>query len=50
MFGIPYIQAPGEAEALGSHMCITNEFKALLTEDTDVLAYGIPIFISEYRE
>lgn len=45
-FGIPYIQAPGEAEALASYLYSSNKIKAVLTEDTDVLAYGTGIFLS----
>jgi len=44
--GIPFIQADGEAEALCSILCIENKVDAVLTEDTDVLAYGSPVFLS----
>ncbi len=45
-FGVPYIQAPGEAEALGVYLCSNGSSDAILTEDTDVLAYGANSFIS----
>ena len=48
-FGIPYIQAPVEAEALASFMIKNNQGKAILTEDTDILAYGVNIFISGFK-
>lgn len=47
LFGVPYIQAPGEAEALGAYMSSIGKVKAVLTEDTDVLAYGTSIYLSD---
>lgn len=44
---IPYHQAPGEAENFGSHLCIYDKVDAVLSEDTDVLAYGTPIFLTK---
>ena len=38
--GIPYVQAPNEAEAYCSFMCMHGQADAVLTEDTDVLCYG----------
>lgn len=46
-FGVPVIQAPGEAEALGSYKCRYGDCVAILTEDTDVLTYNVPIFLSD---
>lgn len=46
LFGVSFIQAPGEAEALCAYMSSKGKIKAVLTEDTDVLAYGVPIFLS----
>lgn len=43
--GIPVIQAPGEAEAYGAYMCVHGFLDAVMTEDTDVLAYGCPMLI-----
>lgn len=45
-FGVPLTQAPGEAEALGSYKCRHGDCAAILTEDTDVLTYNAPIFLS----
>lgn len=42
MMGLPTFQADGEAEALCAYMCIHGYVDAVLTEDTDVLAYGTP--------
>lgn len=42
---IPCIVAKHEAEALCSQLCISKKVDAVLTEDTDVLAYGTPCFI-----
>jgi len=43
---VPWIHAPGEAELLASDLCIQNKVCAVLTEDTDVLAYGAPVLLS----
>ena len=44
---VPWIQAPGEAETLCSYLCVCGEVDAVLSEDTDVLAYGSPIFLNK---
>ena len=44
---IPYIDSDIEAEGLCSSLCIENKVDAVLSEDTDVLAYGSPIFLSK---
>lgn len=41
------IQAPAEAEALGSWLCVYNIVDAIMTEDTDVLAYATPKFLNK---
>jgi len=46
MLGIPLFQADGEAEALCSYMAVHNYVDAVLTEDTDVWAYGTPWMIA----
>lgn len=43
--GITYIQAEGEAEALCSYLCHIKETRAVFTEDTDVLAYGVEYYV-----
>lgn len=40
--GIAYMEAPGEAEGLCSELAVHHRVDAVLTEDTDVMAYGIP--------
>ncbi len=42
MMGLPAFQADGEAEALCAYMAIHGYVDAVLTEDSDVLAYGTP--------
>lgn len=42
---IPTFQAIGEAEATCSWLCESGYVAAVLTEDTDVLAYGCPVFL-----
>jgi 5'-3' exonuclease len=44
---IPYFQAPSEAEGMCSWLCKKSLVEAVLTEDTDVLAYGANKFISK---
>jgi 5'-3' exonuclease len=44
---IPYIQAPHEAENFCSHLSIYEKVDYVLSEDTDVLAYGTPFFLTK---
>lgn len=46
MMGIPTFQADGEAEALCAYLAIHEYVDAVLTEDTDVLAYGTPWMVA----
>jgi hypothetical protein len=43
---IPYTYAPLEAETVCSDLCIRGCVDAVLSEDTDVFAYGTPLVIS----
>jgi len=43
---IPYFDAPLEAETTCSDLCKSGLVDAVLSEDTDVLAYGCPSFLS----
>ena len=47
MLQIPYIKATAEAEAYSSYLCIHGKVDAVLSEDTDVLAYGSPVFLTK---
>ena len=47
LMGFPYFQAEGEAEALCAGMCHLGLVDAVLTEDTDVLAYGAPFLLAK---
>jgi 5'-3' exonuclease len=47
MMDIPYMKAISEAEAYSSYMCIHGKVDAVLSEDTDVLAYGAPFFLTK---
>ena len=44
--GIPYINAPMEGETLCSHLCYLGKVDAVLSDDTDVLAYGAPYLLT----
>lgn len=46
MMGLCAIRAEGEAEGLCSYLAILGHVDAVLTEDTDVLAYGTPKFFA----
>ena len=45
--GFSHFQADGEAETLCSAMCSLGMVDAVLSEDTDVLAYGSPFLMSK---
>lgn len=45
--GVPYFMAPVEAETMASDLCKRGIVDAVLTEDTDVLAYGANVFLSK---
>lgn len=44
---VPYFDAPLEAETTCSDLCKQGIVEAVLSEDTDVLAYAAPIFLSK---
>lgn len=44
---VPYLTAIGEAEKMCAKLSIDNLVDAVLSEDTDVLAYGAPNFMSK---
>jgi flap endonuclease-1 len=48
--GITSIQAPGEAEAFGAYMSVHNLLDGMITDDTDVLAYGCNYYRVSLRE
>lgn len=43
---VPYYTAPWEAEKMCSKLCIDGKVSAVLSEDTDVLAYGATTFLT----
>lgn len=47
---VPYYNSPLEAETMCSDLCIQGKVDAVLTEDTDVLAYGSPVFLTNYKD
>lgn len=47
ILGIPTYQADGEAEGLCAFLAKKGVVDAVLSEDTDVLAYGTPYFLSK---
>lgn len=44
---VPYFSAPMEAETMCSDLCIQGKVDAVMSEDTDVLAYGTPVFLTK---
>jgi flap endonuclease-1 len=47
ILAVPYYNAPMEAENMCADLCKRGLVNAVLTEDTDVLAYASPIFLSK---
>jgi 5'-3' exonuclease len=47
VMGIPYVDAPLEGETMCAAICAEGKAYAVLTEDTDVLAYGTERFLSK---
>ena len=47
MLHIPYVEAPNEAERYAAQLCVDGKIDCVLSEDTDVLAYGTPIFLTK---
>lgn len=46
--GLAHFRAEGEAETLCAYLCIHGYVDAVLSEDTDVLAYGTPVLLSKF--
>ena len=46
MLGVPFVTAFHEAETLCSDLCIQGKVFAVLSDDSDVYAYGAPITLS----
>ena len=46
LYGGKYFQSPSEAEALCAFLYYIGEVEAVITEDTDILVYGVETFIS----
>lgn len=44
---VPYYTAPIEAEKMCAGLCVMGFVDAVLSEDSDVLAYGAPLFLSK---
>ena len=49
LFGVPYLDADGEAEILCAKMCQRGLVQACLSEDTDLLPNGACIFINNFK-
>jgi flap endonuclease-1 len=47
ILSVPYYKAPVEAETMCSDLCKRNMVDAVLSEDTDVMAYACPNFLSK---
>lgn len=49
VMNITYYNSENEAETLCSYMCFHGMADAVLSNDTDVLAYGTPIFLTKFN-
>jgi len=47
ILNVPYYQAPMEAETTCSDLCKQGSVDAVLSRDSDVIAYGTPIFLTQ---
>lgn len=47
LLGVPYVQAPLEGENLCADLCIKTQVECVVTEDSDVFAYGCPVLLSK---
>ena len=47
ILNIPYTTAPTEAECFCSYLCIKGHVDGVLSEDTDVMCYKAPVFLSK---
>lgn len=47
ILGIPYFKSPSEAETFCCYLAKHGIVDAVLSEDTDVLAYGTPLFLTK---
>ena len=45
--GVKYLTADGEAEELCAQMCVRGDVRAVMSHDSDVLAYNTPIIIQD---
>ena len=48
ILNISFYDAELEAESLASGFCIKNKVDAVLGDDTDILAYGSPVFLTKF--
>ncbi len=49
LFDIPYIFSDAEADPLLANLCKMNIIQAVISEDTDMLAYGTPLIIRDFK-
>jgi 5'-3' exonuclease len=47
LLGVPYFQAPLEGESLCADLCVRKQVDYVITEDSDVFAYGCPVLITK---
>ena len=47
LLAVPYFVAPWEAEKMCARLCMQGLVEAVLSEDTDVIAYGAPTFLTK---
>lgn len=47
IIGIPWFQAPMEAETTCADLCIQNRVDVVFSEDSDVLCYGAPFVVTK---
>src|SRR3990172_2171802 len=50
LMGIPWLNAVGEAEKSCSWLCKKGYVDGVITSDSDVIAYGCPVLIRDFRK
>lgn len=49
LLGLPYMTADGEAETVCAFLAVNRHVDAVLSDDSDLLAYGAPVLFSQMK-
>lgn len=48
LMGVPFVQAPGEADSQCAALNITGKVDGVVTEDMDILTFGAPVILRDF--